>query len=150
MTTEDELPTMEESLESLEDVNGQSYVRADDAAELLFPFALQADAEWVAKVNDIDRDRNDLGSNPELGRLAFAERVADEQRASRDTRGIVTTYPHQMLVTYSDVSAILVEALGGEPSGVTYGGAGFTADARHDENVERAARLLEEEGPAGQ
>ena len=68
--------------------------------------------------------------------MALSHHLADTQRAARDTRGIVNVAPHVMLVTYSDVTEIIAEALTGESSDHSAGGAGFTADGRHDENVE--------------
>lgn len=131
-----------EALRRLEDSSGQTYLTADTAWETLAPFADDV-------VEGFIRQRDPYGEEADEDELDAAYSLSmalkDVQRPAAESRGIVSVYPHEMLLTYSDLSTILVEALGGEPSDTSYAGAGFTADARHDENVETLRELLDVE-----
>lgn len=125
----------DEAFEQLEDNSGQSYLPSKDAFDILIPFGGEVTEDFVLQNTLFDEDDIEDEVDPKLGALALSTALEGVQRSSKDARGITNVAPHTMLVTYSDVSAILVKALGGEPSNYTAGGSGFTADGRHDSNV---------------
>lgn len=141
MPDADDRLTIEEAIEMLEDNSGQSYVHSRDAWRILREFARHTVDEFVYDYYPYSDDLEDPDVNDAGHALSAA--LADIQRSSEDARGIVNTFPHEMLVTYSDVSGMLVEALGGERDETTMGGHGFTADARHDENLAKLDDLLD-------
>lgn len=130
---------LDEAIDALQNHTGQTYLTSREAFRILAPFADEVvDAFIVENIEYATEEEPDGDAM-----VALAESLADTQRLSRDTRGIVNTWPFQPLVTHSDVSAIIVEAMGGEPSDYTAGGAGFTADGRHDRNVGTIDELLD-------
>lgn len=136
--------TREGSLDSLRDAVGQKYLLASDAFELLLPFAEDVSPTFVDENTFYDTDDAETAVDTSVGGLALSGALEETQESSRDARGIVSTPPHEMIVTYAEVSDILVRALGGEASDYTAGGSGFTHDGRHDENVETLEELLGE------
>lgn len=144
MDTDDTEYTWTDVLDELESASGQSYITSVDAFELLVPFAGHVTAEFATEHTHFDPEGDDADPTEEMGALALSGALESTQRSANQARGIVTIEPHRMLVTYSDVSAILVDALGSESSDYQAGGAGFTADGRHDENVETLTNIMAE------
>jgi hypothetical protein len=144
MDEPDHESTIEARLDELRDNSGQSYILAGSAAEILRPFRTDVTREFVVEHTLSDADDVDVEPSDYNGLLALHGALEAKQRSSREARGITSVHAHKMLVTYSDVSAIIVEALGGEPSDYTAGGHGFTADGRHEENVEAIVERLDE------
>ncbi len=142
MTDESDEPTKAEAIEKLNNNSGQSYVLASEAWRILGVFYPDVERDFVEKYDPFGKEIDDPDEADGAHALSNALRKA--QRSSAEARGITNTYPHEMLVTYSDVSAVLVEALGGEPDDTTMGGHGFTADSRHDANLETLDDLLDE------
>ena len=139
--------TEDDALEQLCGSPGQRYLLADTAFELLRPFAHRAEATWIADQTGTpvgDLPKND---HEQSGRLAFSEAVGDKQRQARNARGILSVLPHQPVLTYADLSAILVDALGGEPSDYQAAGSGFTADGKHSRNIKQLRDRLGIEMP---
>lgn len=136
----------DEAFDGLTSAKGQGYLKAENAWKILREFAGHVEVEFVEKHDPNGEDIESVNKFDKGHALSHA--LEDEQRSSEEARGLVNTLPHEMLVTYSDVSGILVEALGGEPSDITMGGSGFTADSRHDENCEKLRELLGEPAPA--
>jgi len=135
--------TKADALDVLREAAGQSYLLTEEAAKILHPF--RTDVEPAFVVNHTMFDAEDVADDPseDHGALALSGALESKQRSAREARGITSVQPHEMLVTFSDVSAIIVEALGGEPSQHVAGGHGFTADGRHDSNVETLAERIE-------
>lgn len=141
-TNDDGLSALD-AFDELQESKGQSYLRATHAWELLTAFARQVSDEYV-RDSGVVPDTNSLenADTTEYAGLALSRDLNDVQRSSDDARGLVNTWPHEMLVTYSDVSDILTRALGGEASDYTAGGAGFTSDGKHNENVKTIEAAL--------
>lgn len=135
-------PTIYEATEWLESKRGQSYFISKIAWSQLRPF-------WAITVGDFtaehdpyapDEDVDDYRREDRL--TALSHRLKDKQRTADDAKGFITAWPHEQIVTASDVSAILVEAIGEEPSDASMLGNGSTADARHDSNMKAIREAL--------
>lgn len=120
-------------MQRLEEASGQGYIRTSTAWELLAAFHEQVEDDYVFGQVDV-MEPGDQITDTDRG-LALSHALEERQRSDAEARGMTNVLPHEMLVTYSDVSAILVEALGDEPSDYTAGGYGFTSDGRHDSNI---------------
>lgn len=127
-----------EAFKELADYSGQSYMLADGAWEYLQPFTKVVTDEFAAEFSREDEDIGDFDRA-----FALSKALAQAQRATEDTRGLLNTWPHEQVVTASDVSEILVQAIGEKPTDANYAGAGFTADAEHDGNIETLREALD-------
>lgn len=143
MTDNDDTPTLDEALEELDDLSGQSYYTANDAFNLIYPFTDHATVEFVLEhdphtepENESDlADPRTVLSDGSAG-MAASHRLDDVQRAGHEARGIVSVWPHQQILTVAEITDIICEMLGvekGEGMGV---GGGYREDSRHEENVE--------------
>lgn len=131
-----------DALNELHDRTGQTYILSNNAMTLLRPFATAMTPEFADEWTHIDASENTEEVSQDVGELAFSTAIADRQRTAEDARGIVSVMPHETVLTYSDVSAILAAALGGEESDHTSLGSGFTADGRHDEQMQTVEDCL--------
>lgn len=113
----------DEALEKLEDMRGQAVVEADTAYEYLRHFP----ELWDGEVYELQVD------------------IAEESNTALD-ENIITSIPlWTPVMPVESVSRILVEKMGGEPSEASYGGTGYTYDARHDVNMKKIRELLDDE-----
>lgn len=126
MTDEPVQLSPQEALDDIKEMGGQSYHYPARAQDVLAPFANEATDDFCERY-DID---------PEYRQLSVSHAIADAQVLARDARGLTSAPAWQPIITGRDISVILVEMLGGEPSDATMGGAGYTFDAQHRENVE--------------
>ena len=152
MTEEIESASADAALEWLSDTTGQSYILADSAWNYLAAFEEHVTTPFVEEYSTL-WDSDESEDPPASIRAdALSRALSDKQRTAAEARGIVTVWPHRHLVTASDVSAILVEAVGREPSDAGMLGSGSTADVRHRANVTRFRDHLADEGelPDGQ
>lgn len=134
--TDDEACNLREAMAVLNDSSGQTYTTADEAFKVLHPFGEHVTVEFITETNPhMEAGEADPEDDDEAV-LALSYALEQVQRSSHDARGLLRTFPHEMVVTMSDVSTIVVEAIGEEPSDYTAAGGGFTADGRHDENME--------------
>lgn len=144
-TDEAEYDDAEAAFVALTNYSGQSYLTADDAWYILGEFHEAVEYDFIQEnhpyANQIDSPEE---VEDEDGPMALSMALKKTQRASTQARGMVSTWPHEVIVTAADVSEMLVEALGGEPSEASYAGAGSTADARHEENIETLRTLLDD------
>lgn len=144
-TDELEYDDAEDAFETLGGYTGQAYVTADDAWHILAQFHGAVEYAFVAEnhpyANQIDSADDAMAEDRAM---ALSMALKDAQNTGTQARGIVSTWPHQMVLTAYHVSEMLVEALGGEPSDASYAGSGSTADARHDENIETLRTLLDD------
>lgn len=144
--TDRDIPTRDEAIDILTEQSGQGYLLARRAFDIMAQFADDLDAEYAAEwANDdqmqmVDPEADDVGRDKAV--IALSEHLADLQRPTNEARGLVRAHAHQMVVTYSDVSDIIVSALGGEPGRSSAAGAGFSADERHEKNVAAIKDLL--------
>jgi hypothetical protein len=129
------------ALDELREASGQEYIQAWAAFPLLYPFRDDVTDEFILDHTLFD-SADEFSNDEDNGALALSGAVEDRQRSADEARGMTNVAPHEMLVTYSDVSAILAEAIGEEPSDYTAAGHGFTADGRHEENVEAVCDRL--------
>jgi len=143
MVNLDNESTKTDALDVLREASGQSYVLSGEAIKILHPFDSDVTKEFVVEQTVLGPE--DVSDEPtdEAGALALSAALEDKQRSAKQARGITSVAPHKMLLTYSDVSASIVEALGGESSDHTAGGYGYTADGRHDENVSTLEEQLD-------
>lgn len=139
----DDISSPEEAVEWLDNRLGQSYYTADSVWTVLTAFAGHAEDDFVRDHTQIQPEREPIGFDQAVNALSLC--LKERQRAADDARGLITVYPHNMVVTASDVSAIICEALGCEESDFSAAGSGFTADGRHDRNVERIRNALEDD-----
>lgn len=143
MTLTDEDTTMGEAFNILADRKGQTYVTNEFAFNMLDHFTEVVYGEFVMEryphydLNDqiTDADRE----------LALSHALLDKQRSTHEARGILNTYPHQQVVTISDISDIIAEAIGIEPAEGKGAGSGFYADSKHEQNIENIREKLEDE-----
>jgi len=142
---ESEYDDAEDAFETLGGHTGQAYLTADDAWHILAQFHGVVEYAFVEDnhpyANQID-SADDVMAEDRAMALSMA--LNGEQKSGTQARGIVSTWPHQMVLAAYHVSEILVEALGGEPSDASYAGSGSTADARHEENIETLRTLLDD------
>ena len=135
----------EDAFEALSEYTGQAYLTAEDAWYILGEFHKAVEYAFVEEnhpyANQID-SADDVMAEDRAMALSMA--LNDAQKSGTQARGIVSTWPHQMVLTAHHVSEILVNALGGEASDTSYAGSGSTADARHDGNIETLRTLLDD------
>lgn len=107
--TPDEIDTVDDALDYLGEMSGQSYIQADDAHRVMqaFDYEFPADDVWVAK------------------------EVYSISEMAHDARGMLNVQPYVPVTTIDDLSAHLCELLGLEPGESGAVGAGFAADGRH-------------------
>lgn len=134
MSEETDHMTRVDAFRELAGLKGQAYVLPQKADQVLTPFEEFITEEYA--------ERFDVEDYPEL---AFPKAIAEKQTVADDARGLPTVPAYQPILTGHEVSEILVEAIGEEPSDATMGGAGFTADKRHKENIDTAAEELDDE-----
>lgn len=135
--------TKEEAVKSLSDARGQGYRRAREATFLLFAFAEDVAPEFVAENWPYDHTSAYDQPHDEAAVNVLQDVMADRQDLARDARGTVFAHRNVPVITNADLSALLVEALGGEPSDAVMGGHGYTADVRHRENLDVLDDLLD-------
>lgn len=128
-----------DAVEELAGMTGQGYLVSHDAFKYIGVFAKHATNEFVAEHSATYEEDSDHDPDIPTKRESLSRALKDVQRPAADARGIVKAWPHQQIVTVHVPSEIVVEAIGREPSQASYAGAGFTADARHDGNVEKLA-----------
>lgn len=119
----------------MEKNKGQSYAKAEfihHVAGTVLEYARQKD------LLEADYDEGDLQAGVPIEEVVYP---------ASEARGMVSVPYYEPIAGWDDVSSMLVEALGGEPSDFTAGGRGFTADGIHDENVETLKDLLDYEEP---
>lgn len=138
---DDEDLTPIDAFEELVDKSGQSYMLAEGAWAYLQPFTKTVTDQFVRDYDERAEEGDDIEGCDRA--FALSKALADKQRATEDARGFINAWPHEQVVTAVDVTAILVEAIGEEPSNASYAGRGFTADARHDANVNTIDNVLD-------
>lgn len=134
--------------EAIEDRVGQEYVTNDYAWDCLSHFADAVTNTYVFEHHPYAGKGEQISSPSEIdgdARLtALSMHLMKEQQSGTDTRGIVHTFPHQQVVTIEQVGRILVRALGESRSRARMAGAGSTADARHNEQMETLKFALDD------
>jgi hypothetical protein len=136
----DEL-TIADSMQVLDDMKGQSYIRARRATELVAPFGEHVSIDFTGEMLDREVDGDEMD-----GMMALSHAIGDRQRQARDARGLANVFPNIPIVTVNDVSESIVEALGGDPSEATMAGYGSTDDVRHGKNMSTLRSMLKRLG----
>lgn len=119
MTDTDDTPVFDDTTEqmtTLENMSGQSIIKAETAYEHLRHHA----QHWE-------------------GAYELQEEIAEMSTMAYEERAIVRAEPWTPILSVHAVSELLVEKKGGEPSTASYGGTGFRLDAQHEENMKTLA-----------
>lgn len=147
-TDESKYDDAEDAFETLADYSGQSYITAEDAWYILCEFHEAVHSNFVFENHPYAGEGKEVETPDDITRedraMALSMALKSNQETGTQARGIVSTWPHQMIVTAADVSEILVEAIGDAPSDASYAGAGFQADARHEEDIETLRTALDD------
>lgn len=144
MTENNEPKTLDGSMSVLRHNRGQTYMTAEFAADLMYPFTEFVTDDFIVEHTLFGERELQQVERVEVAAHALFERLETAQDSVSGTDGTARGDPHEMVVLYAKVSAILVGALGGEPSDHVAGGHGFTFDGRHEENVEILEELVSE------
>lgn len=126
--------TVEWSVAVLEGSKGQSYAEASFLHHVAAPILVHALEEDLL---ERDWDTGDISIGTPIEEIAYP---------ASEARSIVHVEDFEPIATYDDLTEMLVEVLGGEPSTSNMLGHGSTADVRHESNVGRLKDLLDLDG----
>lgn len=144
MSDDSNIETKREAVEKMQGASGQGYFTAPFAFRVLAQFAEDVTEEYILDhTDDLTEDELHESVHEKNARWALSKVLDAKQRSGAEARSIAAVYPHQRIVTMEEVSEMVVEAIGEEPSDATMLGHGSTADVRHEENVETISDTLD-------
>lgn len=136
MSDEDEELTQAEAFEWLSGESGRTFWLPTKADEILAPFTDEATATFLEEHDSVDYPS-----------LVFQKAIKEEQHFPDESGGITSVPEYQPVISTHEISGVLVEALGGEPSSGLSIGRGRAADEAHRAHMEFLGDHLDVDPP---